>query len=504
MDKGYKLPKPLIPISGKPIVQHVVEMYPGVEELLFIINRDHYEDKDLQIESRLKKISSTAKVVVIDSHKLGPAWAIHQASEFVNQNSPVVVNYCDFACTWDFPGFRKELHSGIDGLIATYSGFHPHMLRNTEYAYLKLNDLGNLIEIQEKSSFTSSPMLESASSGAYGFGSGKILLEAIRQQISLGDSHNDEYYSSLTFKNMISSGKVIKSFQIEKFLQWGTPEDFEEFKSQKDFFTYKLHRGPSVIKVDRIEILAAGAGKRFSDAGYKVTKPFLPVSNSLLALQAMESLGSPLFSKGVLLQESQLLSKNHIEELVTNHIKIRKVSEKTDGQAASALVAIASESNGNCIIGTCDSFIFPKKNTGLPTGGMTIGVWVTRPSDYATKNPEQFGWVTLNEDGDVSNCWVKEEPITEGQRYVITGTFYFGEQEASINLLSNFLLKGKRVNDEYYLDSLLDFAKNEGWKVFGLIPEWFVSLGTPEEYETYLYWDDLFNARPDLLVKDEE
>ena len=240
-DKGYKLPKPFIEISGKPIVQHVVEMFPGIEEVLFIVNKEHFEDTELRIESRLTKVCSNAKISVIDSHKLGPSWAILQASKDINLNSPVVVNYCDFACTWDFPAFRDELESGIDGLIATYSGFHPHMLRNAQYAYLKINDSGNLIDIQEKLSFTSKPMLEPASSGTYGFGTGQILLDAITEQISTGDSYNNEYYSSLTYKSMIASGQVIKKFEIGKFFQWGTPEDFEDFKAQKDFFTYILY-----------------------------------------------------------------------------------------------------------------------------------------------------------------------------------------------------------------------------------------------------------------------
>jgi len=68
--------------------------------------------------------------------------------------------------------------------------------------------------------------------------------------------------------------------------------------------------------------------------------------------------------------------------------------------------------------------------------------------------------------------------------------------------LKDFLVQGKTVNGEYYLDSLLEFAKRSGWKVLGLIPEWFISLGTPDEYETYTYWENLFIQRPDLLVED--
>jgi dTDP-glucose pyrophosphorylase len=501
-DKGYKLPKPFIEISGKPIVQHVVDMFPGIEDVLFIVNRDHFEDKELRIESRLTKIYSKAKIAVIEPHKFGPAWAILQASEHIDLESPVVVNYCDFACTWDFSAFRKELETGIEGLIATYSGFHPHMLRNTQYAYLKLNELGNLIEIQEKLSFTSNPMEEPASSGTYGFGTGKILLDAIKNQISSGDSYNKEYYSSLTYKNMIASGQVIKSFQIEKFFQWGTPEDFQDFNYYKDFFTYKLHRKSSNIDVDRIEILAAGAGKRFADAGYKDIKPFLPLGDSFLGLQAMESLGGPSISKGILLQQSQLTSKHHVEILESNEIRIREVKELTKGQADSALISLSSGLSGNCIVGTCDSLVFPKNSDSLPKMKKTIGVWVTKPSEFAIKTPKQFGWVSLDTNGNVSESWIKEEPPSPREKFVISGTFYFGDVLGSIELLKSYIEKGNTVNGEYYLDSLLDYATQNSWNVIGLIPEWFVSLGTPDEYETYRYWESTFDSRRDLLVND--
>lgn len=501
-DSGYKVPKPFINISGKPILQHVVDMFPGIEEVLFIVNKEHFEDKELNIQSKLTKICPNAKIAIIDAHKLGPAWAILQASEYISLNSPVVVNYCDFACSWDFSAFRRGLESGIDGLIATYSGFHPHMLRNTNYAFLKLNELGNLIEIQEKLSFTSSPMLEPASSGTYGFRSGQILLDAVSKQISSGDSYNNEYYSSLTYKNMITSGQVIRSFEIEKFFQWGTPEDFEDFKRQKDFFTYKLNRTLSNIDVDRIEILAAGAGRRFTEAGYEESKPYLPVGNSFLGLQAMDALGLPSNSKGILLQKPQLTSKQHIELLKSNLIEIREVKELTRGQAESALISLKSGSDGNCIVGTCDSLIFPEKETPLLMRGKTIGAWVTKPSDFAIKHPTQFGWVDMDASGSVSESWIKEEPLSPQEKYVITGTFYFGDVTSSIDLLTDFLAQGNTVKGEYYLDSLLQFAKQSGWEVFGLIPEWFVSLGTPDEYETYIYWESLFIQRPDLLVED--
>jgi hypothetical protein len=377
------------------------------------------------------------------------------------------------------------------------------MLRTTEYAYLNLDDSGTLIDIREKKSFTSTPMSEPASSGTYGFRSGQVLLDAVNKQVAQGDSYNNEFYSSLTYKNMITSGHVVKNFQIEKFFQWGTPEDFEDFKNQKDFFTFKSNRLAKATDVDRIEILAAGAGKRFSDAGYREIKPFLPLKNSFLALQAIDAFGKNSMIRGILLQNDSLASHEHITALQENRTQIRVVPGLTKGQAESALFSLSSNPSGNCIIGTCDSLVFPKDENFSALRDKTIGVWLTKPNDFAIKNASQFGWVELDSRGLISKSWIKGRPEAPDEKFVITGTFYFGDVPSSIDLLNTFLAEGVKVNGEYYLDSLLEYALESDWKVIGLFPQYFISLGTPEEYETYRYWEALFDQRPDLLVVDE-
>ena len=503
-DAGYSLPKPFIEISGKPIVQHVVEMFPGVEDVLFIVNKEHFGDLYLNLKGRLLEIAPNAEIVVIDNHKFGPAWAIKQAREFIKLDMPVVVNYCDFACIWNFPEFREELHSGIDGLIATYSGFHPHMLRNAQYAYLKLNKYENLVEIQEKHPFTSDPMSEPASSGTYGFGTGQILLDAIDAQIANDDSYNNEFYSSLTFQNMVSSGKIIKKFEIDSFFQWGTPEDFDDFKRQKDFFTFVSKQKERFSNSTRLEILAAGAGKRFVDSGYSIPKPFLPLGDSTLLQKAIESLGKPENSIGILIQDDCEIPADRFIQMRKSEIVTHRVSGLTRGQAESAAIALKSYEKGSCIVGTCDSLIFPTSDTDLKTQKQTMGVWVNEPSDFAISHPNQFGWVTLNSGNEVTKSWVKVVPDTEDQVYVISGTFFFGDDQEAVALIESFLQTNCLVNGEYYLDSVLAFAKEAGWKILGFKPDWFISLGTPDEYETYRYWESVFSIRPDLLVTDEE
>lgn len=505
LEKGYSLPKPLISISGKPMVQHVVEMFPGIEEVLFIVNRDHFQNFELKLESKLNSLVPGCKIAVIEPHKLGPAWAIAQARDDINIEDPVVVNYCDFACTWDFEAFREELNSGVDGLIATYSGFHPHMLENTKYAYLKLDKHGFLTEIQEKLSFTDTPMNEPASSGTYGFKHGRVLLEAVDSQIEQGHSFNAEFYSSLTYKSMLEKGMRIRNFEIQEFFQWGNPEDFEEFKKQKDFFKFQRESRRCSSTPDRIEVLAAGAGQRFTDAGYKTLKPFLPLGTSFLAIQALNALSSNETSRGLLLQNNFEVPKEFEDNLYEDNIEVSTVDGLTTGQAASAITSLGRLASDNCIIATCDSLLFPKQGEDFARiKGKMIGVWVASPSAYALSNPKQFGWIVTGKQHEVLETWVKEVPDDPASALVITGTFIFGDSHESIELIENFLKSPSRVNGEFYLDSVLSFAGKNGWKVVALQPEWFISLGTPAEYETYLYWETVFGKRLDLLKSDED
>ena len=38
---GYETPKPLIEIEGKTIIEHILGMFPGINDVIFICNKDH-------------------------------------------------------------------------------------------------------------------------------------------------------------------------------------------------------------------------------------------------------------------------------------------------------------------------------------------------------------------------------------------------------------------------------------------------------------------------------
>jgi NDP-sugar pyrophosphorylase family protein len=233
---GYTIPKPLIKIDGKPIIGHVIDMFPGEKTFIFICNEDHLANPDYQMESVLNELCPTGKVIGIPSHKLGPVHAVRQVENLINLDEPVVVNYCDFTCYWDWDNFKNFVsETNCAGSIPAYKGFHPHTLGSTNYAYMREID-GWVQDIQEKQPYTDNRMEEFASSGTYYFASGKIMSDAFSQMMKLDLKVSDEYYVSLAYKPMLKENQKVTIYPLQHFMQWGTPDDVTEYQGWSAVF----------------------------------------------------------------------------------------------------------------------------------------------------------------------------------------------------------------------------------------------------------------------------
>ena len=109
---GYDVPKPLIEVENFKFIQHVVNMFSPNEEFIFICNENHLNNKDWDLRDFLYSLIPKSKVIGIKAHKLGPVHAVLSAREFIKKDEPIVVNYCDFTCYWDWEKFKLEV-SGI-------------------------------------------------------------------------------------------------------------------------------------------------------------------------------------------------------------------------------------------------------------------------------------------------------------------------------------------------------------------------------------------------------
>ena len=239
---GYVEPKPLIKVDGKPQIEHVINMFPNEDDFVFICNEEHLKTTDL--EQVLKKLKPAGKIVAITPHKLGPVWTVLEGlkkEDFLNDDEPVVISYCDFSVWWNYEDFKKTLtETRCDGAATAYKGFHPHLIGPQLYAGMRVDDENWMLECREKYSFTKNKMDSFQQAGSFYFAQGLFVKKYFQEVVDRKLEINSEYYISTVTQVMKEAGLSMYVYPLENFLQWGTPIDMQTYQFWSDYFALKV------------------------------------------------------------------------------------------------------------------------------------------------------------------------------------------------------------------------------------------------------------------------
>jgi NDP-sugar pyrophosphorylase family protein/putative flippase GtrA len=495
---GYDQPKPLIMIDGKPIIAHVLDMFPDEADVIFICNRDHLAEPSYQMADVLRRLRPTAKIVPIGPHKLGPVNAVLQAREHIDLMKPVVVNYCDFTCYWDYQDFKTFVaETKCDGCVPAYRGFHPHSLGSTFYAYVKETGLW-MDDIQEKQPWTDNPMSEFASSGTYYFRSGQLCIEALEEQMRQDLNVNGEFYVSLSYRILKQRKLKTAVYELQHFMQWGTPADLEEYCGWSNTFR-RLAVDDALRPRQRgaVVIPMAGLGKRFSEAGYKQVKPLIPVSGRAMVIQATRDLPDAPVTRFVLREDIDGVDAIQ-KKLRTSFVgaEIKMLEALTEGQAITCKIGSQDLNPDDPVtFGACDNGMLydARKLEEIVAEGPDVLVWVVRGHADGRMRPKMFGWVDEISPGVVSGVRVKAEPDDPATAGMIVGVFTFRHTRNFLRCVDSLVARDGRVNGEFYVDSLLKDAIDMGLKVRVFEIDHYIGWGTPNDLRTYEYWQSCFH-----------
>lgn len=489
---GFKVPKPLIEVNGKPIISHVIDLFDQSCDFIFVCNEDHL--KTTQMETVLNKYCPNGKIRKIKSHKLGPVHAVKQAYDLISDKEPLIINYCDFTCYWNFEHFKHWIKKvNPDGCIPAYKGFHPHSAGTTNYAYMEEKGMW-MSKIQEKKPFTSDKSKEYASSGTYYFKSGEMAKYYIENQINNALSTNGEYYCSLAFNPMVEDSLKVAIYEIQHFMQWGTPQDLAEYKRWSNIFEYLASKSLSDETFDSVNLIAmAGNGSRFKRDGYRTPKPFLHVSGYPMALQAAKLLPKTKKLKYIALQEHMGWITDNKETWDGDFITLREVS---DGQATTCLEATREiDKSLPLVISSCDhgSLINIKKYQDIfNTKSWDVIVWVTKGHPGAIKNPEMYGWVEST-NNIIKKVEVKKPLSNPHEDHIIIGTFTFRTTRIFEECAEELTRRDGRVNGELYVDSCINDAIRIGYRCKIFEVDHYLCWGTPTDLKTFAYWQECFH-----------
>jgi NDP-sugar pyrophosphorylase family protein len=496
---GYTIPKSLIEIDGKPMIEHVVNMFPGESKFTFICNQEHLASTNMK--SILERIAPQGKIVAIPPHKLGPVYAVSWAFDSIDDNEEVIVNYCDFSCYWDYQDFlRHTRNRKADGAIPAYKNFHPHMLGTTNYAFMR-DERQWMLEIKEKEPFTDNRMNEYASSGTYYFRKGEYVKKYFAELMNRKIDLNGEYYVSLVYNLLVEDGLKVSIYEIQHMLQWGTPEDVAEYNQWSRYFANVIkHQNITKAKHNGYNLIPlAGAGSRFAKEGYVDPKPLIPVSGKPMVVQAASSL--PDGEKYIFVCLKEHLERYPLkEELLASYpdAKVVQLDRMTEGQACTCEKGLYDEDlEKPVMIGACDNGMIydHQKLQRLIDDPETDAIVMTFRNHISSQlNPHMYGWVVTDKDSNAHGVSVKV-PISDTPKndHAIVGSFFFNKARFFISALQQLEHKNIRVNGEFYVDSTINELIEMGLKVKAFEVDDYICWGTPNDYRTYVYWQSFFH-----------
>lgn len=496
---GYDVPKPLIPVDGKPIIGHVIDMFPGEADFLFICSQDHLDEPSYRMAEILRRYAPKGRIVGIPPHHKGPIWAVLLARDLVKPDAPVFVNYCDFSCFWEWNDFKAFVaETQCAAATPAYKGFHPHSLHENNYAFIR-EDGGWLTDIQEKQPYTDNRMEEFASSGGYYFASGELCLSAFDEVVERDLSKNGEYYVSLAHKVVAQRGLPISVYPLQHFMQWGTPADLQEYLGwSKAFRRLAFSSSRRARHTGSVLVPMAGYGKRFSDAGYPLTKALLPVSGRSMVIQATRDLPDAPAVRFVLRRDLPMLDEI-LAKLRTSFVGASTLvlDEGTEGQAITCALGMEGlDLEAPVTIGACDNAMLYEPaafEAALREGDADMLVWVVRGHADGRLRPKNFGWVDADADGCVTGVRVKAEPEDPATAPMIVGAFTFRRAADYLEACRRLVARDGRVNGEYYVDSLVADAVDMGLNCRLFEIEHYLGWGTPNDYRTFEYWQSCFH-----------
>lgn len=214
---GYTFPKPLIEVSGKPMIQVVVENLNIEANFTYVVQKLHR--KQYNLDTLLNLITPNCTIVETEGITEGAACTALLAKDFINNDEPLFFANSDQWVEWDSNEFMYKMQeTNVDGGIVTFEATHP------KWSFVKVDDNGYVTEVAEKN-----PISNTATAGFYYWKKGSDFVKYAEQMIQKDLRVNGEFYVCPVFNQAIEDNKKIITFNIKSMWGLGTPEDLEHY-----------------------------------------------------------------------------------------------------------------------------------------------------------------------------------------------------------------------------------------------------------------------------------
>ena len=234
----------------------------------------------------------------------------------------------------------------------------------------------------------------------------------------------------------------------------------------------------------------AGDGQRFIDKGYNTPKPLIDINGLPMIVRAAKSL--PKADQWIFVCRGNHIEESNIEKILENYFPgslVIEVDHLTEGQASTCLLSKEYLfPDDQLTIGACDNgMLYNSKEFSKLINKYDAVIWTFRNNPAVMQNPKMYGWVKINELGIASEISCKipisTKPLND---HAVIGSFSFKKAETFLKCAEKMIEKNRRVNNEFYLDVVMDECILNGHTVMPFEVNEYTCWGTPKDLENFL------------------
>jgi NDP-sugar pyrophosphorylase family protein len=221
--EGYLVPKPLIDVGGKPMIQRVVENISFDAEYIFLVKEEHLI-KYSNLESILEEITNKKyQIVTVPSLTEGAASTALLAKKYINNDDDLLIANSDQIIEYSKENFLYlKFLTNVDGIVYSFNDSHP------KWSFVKVNNSGFVTKVAEKN-----PISNIATCGIYWYRKGSNFVKYSEQMINKNIRVNNEFYIAPVYNELIEDNKILIPFYVNKMYGIGTPEDLQLYLNKQ-------------------------------------------------------------------------------------------------------------------------------------------------------------------------------------------------------------------------------------------------------------------------------
>ena len=214
MKEGFNLPKPLIPVAGKPMFSWALRSLENINfNRLVIIGLREFETTYKITKLLREHVKGNYELILIPEVTEGQLCTVLKAKSYIDHDDGVLITSSD---TWVVSSIGMDIQnikSTCKGLISVKN------MQGDQWSFARTDQFGKVVEVAEKTRISNY-----ASTGLYFFRSGKELVALGEEMIHDNQRTRGEFYVIPVYQKFIDRGDHIGISEASQLWDMGTPQ----------------------------------------------------------------------------------------------------------------------------------------------------------------------------------------------------------------------------------------------------------------------------------------